>query len=115
MLHELGRSIALGGWGAGIPIIAGLLISIASEHLGWFQAMKSKNKVGVYIVLCLIVPVASTAAAIATGVWGDWADIQTTWWPAIRAGLAAASLGTIFHVYTPPGTRLLGMTLHCSK
>ena len=92
--------------GPGTPVIDGLIISVLIEYWPAFQAMKQKNKVLVYIGLCLLVPLVATVLGIATHVYGDWGDVRTTWWFAIRSGLTAASLGTLFHAWAPSPLRL---------
>lgn len=87
--------------GPGAAVLAGLIISFLSEYWPKFQAMEAKKKVLVYIGLCIVSSVLGTALAVATGVWGEWLDIQTTWWPAIWAGLAASGIGTLFHAWVP--------------
>ncbi len=91
--------------GPGIAVIAGLIISILVEYWPKFQAIPAKSRVLVYILLCLLVPLATTAVGIATGAFGAWTDITTTWWPAIAAGATAAGIGTLFHAYTPENVR----------
>lgn len=87
--------------GPGAAIAAGVIISILIEYRARFQALEEKYKVAVYVVLCLIVPVAATAAAVATDVWGAWGDVAGTWWPAIWHGFAAAGLGRLWHAWKP--------------
>jgi len=91
--------------GPGAAVIAGIIISVLVEYWNWFQARQQKSKVAVYVGLCVAVPLASTALAIATGEWGSWGDIGGTWWPAVYAGLAGAGLGNLFHAYKPNSLR----------
>jgi hypothetical protein len=87
--------------GPGVAAIVGLLISIACEWWPAFQASMAKTRVLVYVILCFVVPAAATALSIATGEFGSWADIARTWWPAVASGVAAATLGTLYHAYVP--------------
>jgi ABC-type microcin C transport system permease subunit YejE len=87
--------------GPGAAVLAGLIISFLSEYWAKFQALGAKKKVLVYIGLCIVSSVLGTALAVSTGVWGAWFDIQTTWWPAVWAGLAASGIGTLFHAWVP--------------
>jgi Na+-translocating ferredoxin:NAD+ oxidoreductase RnfE subunit len=92
--------------GAGAAVIAGLFIAIVAEYWSAFQALAEKYKVGVYVVLCLVVPLVATALSIATGEGGEWGDVAGTWWPAFYNGLAAAGIGTLFHAWVPVPLRL---------
>jgi hypothetical protein len=88
--------------GPAVATIAGWMISALIEWWPEFQALQSKRtRVLVYILLCMIVPLAATIASIATGIFGAWTDIANTWWPAIWAGIGAAGLGTLFHAFVP--------------
>jgi hypothetical protein len=87
--------------GPGAAALAGLIISFLSEYWTKFQTLEAKKKVLAYIGLCVFSALLGTALAVATGVWGAWLDIQTTWWPAIWAGLAASGIGTLFHAWVP--------------
>ncbi len=91
--------------GPGIAVIAGWIISFALEYSAGFQTISAKARVLVYILLCLVVPLAATALSVATGIFGAWPDVATTWWPAIAAGIFAAGLGTLFHAYVPENTK----------
>lgn len=91
--------------GPGAAILAGLFISVLIEYWPAFQSLEEKYKVGVYVVLCVVFALGGTALAIATHVWGDWGDIQTTWWPALWAGFAASGIGTLFHAWVPSPLR----------
>ena len=91
--------------GPGAAVIAGVLISILVEYWAWFQAQAEKNKVAVYVALCVAVPLVATALSILTGVGGAWGDVPTTWWPAVYSGLMASGIGTLFHAWAPSPLR----------
>ncbi len=87
--------------GPGAAVIAGMIISVVSEYWAAFQALEQKNKVAIYFGLCVFASLLGTLLAVATGVWGTWADVQGTWWPGLWAGVAASGIGTLFHAWVP--------------
>lgn len=91
--------------GPGAAVLAGLIISVASEYWPKFQGLEARYKVAVYFGLCLLATFTATALAVATGVWGAWGDIRGTWWPALWAGIAASGIGTLFHAWVPSPLR----------
>lgn len=91
--------------GPGAGVLAGILMSVAIEYWPAFQALERKWKVAVYFGLCVVVALVAQAMAVATHVWGSWGDVQTTWWPALWAGISASGLGTLFHAWVPSPLR----------
>jgi len=86
-------------WAAspGINAIVGAVLSFVVEYLPSYGSLDAKWKRLVFFALSMLVPLAATALAVATGEWGAWGDWATTWWPAIVAGFAAGSIGTLVH------------------
>ena len=91
--------------GPGAAVLAGLLISVGMEYWPVFQRLEQKWKVAVYFGLCVGIALGAQAVAIATQIWGSWGDFQTTWWPALWAGIAASGIGTFFHAWVPSPLR----------
>jgi hypothetical protein len=91
--------------GPGAAVLAGLVISVLSEYWPKFQTMEAKYKVAVYFFLCVVTALGATSLAVGTGVWGDWNDVQGTWWPGLWAGIAASGIGTLFHAWVPSPLR----------
>ena len=91
--------------GPGAAVLAGLFISVGMEYWPAFQRLEQKWKVAVYFVLCVGIALGAQAVAIATQIWGSWGDFQTTWWPALWAGIAASGIGTFFHAWAPSPLR----------
>ena len=85
--------------GPGIAVIVGAVLSVVIEYVPGYAGLDAKLKRLVFFGLSMSVPLAATALAVATGVWGTWGDWATTWWPALVAGCAAGSAGTLVHTY----------------
>ena len=81
----------------GIGIIVGVILSIVIEYAPKYESLTPKWKRLIFAVLCFAVPLGATALAVATGEWGVWGDLKETWWPALVAGFAAISTGTLVH------------------
>jgi len=81
----------------GIAAIVGAILSVVVEYLPEYDNLEPKWKRLVFFGLCMVVPLAATALAIATGEWGAWGDWAGTWWPALVAGFAAGGVGTVIH------------------
>lgn len=82
--------------------VAGLLISLIIEYWPKFQAVvEPKFKTAIFFGLCMLIPLLATAMGIATGEFGAWGDWQTTWWPALVSGWAAAGIGSLVHQWKP--------------
>jgi len=81
---------------AGIGIIIGVILSFAIEYVPQYMALESKYKRLVYLGLAFAIPLALTAINIATtgAAWTDW---EGAWWPALGAGFAAFTGGTVIH------------------
>ena len=86
-------------WAAspGINVIVGAVLSTVSEYIPGYGALEAKWKRIVFFGLSMVIPLGATALAILTGEWGAWGDFQGTWWPAVVAGFAAGSAGTLVH------------------
>ena len=89
----------------GIAAIVGAILSVVVEYLPEYDNLEPKWKRLVFFGLCMVVPLAATALAIATGEWGAWGDVATTWWPAVYAGLTGAGFGSLFHAWAPEPLR----------
>jgi len=86
-------------WAAspGINAIVGVVLSEVATYIQPYEQLAPKWKRVVFFGLSMAVPLGATALSIATGVGGQWADFQGTWWPAIVAGFTAGSAGTLAH------------------
>lgn len=83
--------------GTGINAAVGMLLSLTTDYWPDYNALEPKWKRVLFFVICFLIPIVATVAAIVTGEFGAWGDWQTTWWPAIVAGATAAGVGTLVH------------------
>lgn len=83
--------------GPGANAAVGFLLSFTTDYWPGYEVMEAKYKRLIFISISFVIPVLATIAAIATGEFGQWADWQTTWWPAIVAGATSAFSGTLAH------------------
>ncbi len=82
--------------GDGVAVIVGALLSVAAEYWPWYEQQESKVKRVFFFALALVVPLAAAGLGVATLDWpASW---ETTFWPAVRAGLAAGGVGTLVHL-----------------
>jgi hypothetical protein len=83
--------------GSGVNAAIGFILSFTTDYWPGYAPLDAKYKRLVFIAAAFLIPLLATAAAIATGEFGQWADWQTTWWPALVAGATAAFAGTLAH------------------
>lgn len=83
--------------GPGVNAAVGFLLSFVADQFPGYNLLDAKSKRLIFVVAAFLIPIVATVAAIYTGEFGAWADWQTTWWPAIVAGSAAAFAGTVAH------------------
>ena len=81
----------------GIGIIVGVILSFVIDIVPKYKTLLPKWKRLIFGGLCFAVPLGATALAVATGEWGTWGDLKETWWPALVAGFAVISAGTLVH------------------
>ena len=79
----------------GIAAALGVVESILVEYIPSFKVLLPKWKRLIFYFVCLVVPVLSVAVGVFTLGWP--ADFQTTFWPAIGAGVVAFASGTLVH------------------
>lgn len=83
--------------GPGVNSAVGFILSFTTDYWPGYASIDPKYKRLVFIAAAFLVPLLATILAIITGEFGQWADWQTTWWPAIVAGSTAAFAGTLAH------------------
>lgn len=83
--------------GPGINAAVGVLLSFTTDYWPEYDTLDPKYKRVLFYVICFLIPIVATVAAIVTGEFGTWGDWQTTWWPAIVAGMTAAGFGALAH------------------
>ena len=83
--------------GPGVNAAVGFLLSFGADYIPGYNDLDAKFKRVAFIVAAFLIPLAATVAAVYTGEFGQWGDWQTTWWPALVAGAAAAFSGTVAH------------------
>lgn len=83
-----------------IPIVVGVLLSVAVEYLPWYTRLAPKWKRAVFFGLSLVVPVIGVVLGIATLSWpASW---TMTFWPALMAGVLAFASGQLMHLRKLP-------------
>lgn len=80
----------------GLSVAIGVLWSFAIEFIPTFDTLDPRWKRIMFLVICLVVPVAAAGLGVLTLDWDpDW---QMTFWPALVAGALAFGSGTITHI-----------------
>lgn len=79
----------------GIAVALGVVESVLIEYIPPFKALLPKWKRLIFFVVCLVVPLLAATVGVFTLGWP--ADFQTTFWPAVGAGVVAFASGTLVH------------------
>jgi hypothetical protein len=80
---------------AGIQVILGFCLSILSDYWPAFQRQSKQVKQAVFAGICLAIPLVGCTLGVLTAGWPPSWDV--TFWPALVAGFAAFTTGTLFH------------------
>ena len=79
-----------------IAAAVGVLWSVGVEYIPIFQALEPRWKRLIFLLLSLVVPTAAAGLGVWTCGWEpSWDGL---FWPALLAGVAAFSGGTVAHV-----------------
>jgi hypothetical protein len=79
----------------GVAVIVGALLAVLAEYWTWYQNRGPVDKRAIFFSLSLAVPVVASVLGVVTAEWpATW---SATFWPAVRAGLMAAGVGTAVH------------------
>jgi ABC-type spermidine/putrescine transport system permease subunit II len=81
--------------GDGVAAIVAAVLSVLAEYWPWYGEQGPKVKQAVFFALALVVPLVAAGLGVATVDWSLSWDV--TFWPALRAGLAAVAVGTGVH------------------
>jgi hypothetical protein len=80
-----------------INAILAVLISVFIEYVPGFGQLESRWKVIIFFAISAMLPVAAAALGIWTLGWPvGW---ETTWWPALQAGMLAWMSGSGAHLF----------------
>jgi len=94
------QAVAYAATPLGVGVIAGLLLSWLADYVPRFTYLDAKQKRLVFLAACLVVPIAASLLAAATGL------ARLTWdpllWNAIVAGVTAFGAGTVLNTRSLP-------------
>ena len=80
----------------GIGVIIGFIMFFVIEYVPGYGALDPKWKRLIFLGLAFAIPLSVTVLRIAVS-GGDWSSWAGTWWPALVAGFAAFTTGTVAH------------------
>lgn len=81
--------------GTGAGAVVGLVMSLLAEYVPWYANLAPKWKRAAMFAVCLIVPLVASVILVSLGKMPN--DIESTYWPALIAGVAAFTSSTLTH------------------